>query len=517
MRRRTFGGWLVRGGAVALGSAASGCAAPVARPRPTAAAGPPATRAIDQPAAPPPPPLPEPGPALSLQVPARFEEVAGDNGLTLIVSPRPGLPLASVALLVRCGPAFDPPGRRGCAELLAQLLTRGALRRGRAVDGVGLSRQAEALGGAVSVRVEERLIALEMTVLTPRIPAALALLADLLRHPLLAAADLQSVRSQMRDALALRRQDPAALAAMVAHRTAWGPDARGEVTTADSVMAVRREDVVALHRRWVRPNRVAVVLAGDIDLAGARAVVGPVLEDWRLGTEPPPAEPREAPSEAPAPVLAPTLLVHLPAAAQSSVLLCAPFVGTEAPDHAIGTLAVAVMGAGYSARLNQEVRIRRGLSYGVSGRVEQQRLTGLFIAAAQTGHIHAAAVAALMQRQLLGLAQQPATPAELAARRAALIGEFARQLDTTSGMVARIGDDWALGVASGHLARWSQRLEAVTPAQVQAFARRHWTPERLRTVIVGPLDRVFAATAPPPGAVRLEASALVLDSPTLRR
>ncbi|MEX8492702.1 M16 family metallopeptidase, partial [Sphaerotilus sp.] len=369
MKRRTFGGWLVQGGAVAVGSVTGGCTAPVVRPVPVVAAGQPATRVVDRSASP--PPWPEPGPAVSLQVPVRSEEVRGDNGLTLIVSPRQGLPLTSVALLVRCGPAFDPPGRRGCAELLAQLLTKGALRRGRAVDGVTLSRQAEALGGTVSVRVEERLIALEMTVLTPRVPAALALLADLLRRPLLAAADLQSVRAQMRDALALRRQDPAVLAALVAHRTAWGRDAQGEVTTTDSVMAVRREDVVALHRHWVRPDRVAVVLAGDIDLAGARVVVGPVLDDWHRTTEPPPAEPREVPAEAPAPVLAPTLLIHLPAATQSSVLLCAPFVGTDAPDHAAGTLAVAVMGAGHSARLNQEVRIRRGLSYGVSGRVEQ--------------------------------------------------------------------------------------------------------------------------------------------------
>jgi zinc protease len=516
MKRRTFGHWLLRGGAATLGPVAGGCAAPTARPMARAVTAPADTPVVDHPDTL--SRLPEPGPAVPLHVPARSEELRGDNGLTLIVSPRPGLPLASVALLVRCGPAFDPPGRRGCAELLAQLLTKGAVRRGRAVDGVALSRQAEALGGAVSVRVEERLIALEMTVLTPRIPAALALLADLLRHPLLSASDLQRTRSQMRDGLAFRRQDPAVLAALVAHRTAWGHGAQGELTTPDSVMSVRLEDVVALHRRWVRPDRVAVVLAGDIDPAAARAVVGPVLGDWPLSMEPPPADPAELPGEAMAPVLAPTLLIHLPSATQSSVLLCAPFVGTDAPDHAAGTLAVAVMGAGYSARLNQEVRIRRGLSYGVSGRVEQQRLSGLFIAAAQTEHGHAAEVAGLMQRQLQGLEQQPVTQAELVARRAALIGEFARKLDTTSGMVARIGDDWALGGAPGHLARWPQRLEAVTPAQVQAFAQRHWTPERLRTVIVGPIDRVLAGgRAPPPGAVRLEGASLVLGSPTLRR
>ncbi len=488
MKRRAFGHWLVRGGTAVLGAAAGGCAAPGRGlvPVPVPAAGQMATRVPDVPAPSAAPLLPEPGPMLALHIPERTETVFGEHGLTLIVAPRPGLPLVSVALMVRCGPAFDPPGRRGVAELMAQLLTRGARRRDRWVDGVALARQAEALGSAVSVRVEDRLTVLEMTVLAPRAAAALALLSDLLRHPVFAATDLLAVRAQARDALALRLQDPAQLAALVARRTAWGADPQGSVTTPAQLMAVRREDVVALHRRWVRPDRVAVVLTGDLDTAGARAWVWPVLADWARPPEPLLDEPAEPPALLAAPRLPLTLQLPLPAAAQTSVLVCAPFVGTEAEDHAAGTLAAAVVGAGYSARLNQEVRIQRGLSYGVTGRIEQHRLTGLFIASAQTDHVHAAEVATLMQTQMLALAQQPVGAAELAARRAALIGGLARQLDTTSGLVARIGEDWALGAAPARLARWLAQLEAISPAQVRAFAQRHWTAERLRTIVAGP-------------------------------
>jgi zinc protease len=489
VKRRTFGQWIVRGGTAVLGAAAGGCAAPVPTRGPVVVAGQTATRVPDSPAPSAAPRLPEPGPTLSLHIPAHTEEPLGDHGLTLIVAPRPGLPLVSVALVVRCGPAFDPPGRRGVAELMAQLLVRGALRRGRSVDGVALARQAEALGGAVSVRVDERLTVLEMTVLAPRAAAALALLSDLLRQPLFTATDVLAVRAQARDALALRLQDPAQLAALVARRIPWGADPHGSMTTPAHLMAVRREDVVALHRRWVRPDRVAVVLAGDLDAAGARALVRPVLEDWPRPPEPLPAEPAEPPAVPTELPPSPLLQLHLPAAVQTTVLVCAPFVGTEAPDHAAGTLAAAVVGAGYSARLNQEVRIRRGLSYGVTGRIEQQRLTGLFIASAQTEHAHAAEVATLMQAQLLALAQQPVGGAELAARRAALIGGLARQLDTTSGLVARLGEDWALGADPARLARWPAQLEAVSAAQVRAFAQRHWTPERLRTLIAGPALR----------------------------
>jgi zinc protease len=447
-------------------------------------------------------------------------EPLGDHGLTLIVAPRMALPLVSVALLLRCGPAFDVSGRRGAAELMAQLLTRGAVRRGRVVEGGRLARQAEALGSAVSVRVEERLTVLEMTVLAPRAAAALALLADLLRHPLFAPEDLGAVRAQAHDALSLRMQDPAQLAMLVARRTAWGLDPQGRVTTPASLKAVRREDVVALHRRWVRPDRVAIVLAGQVDLAAARVMAGSVLGDWlrppeTLPEDPPEPSPFSRPSEA---VGASCLLIDLPTTAQTSVLVCAPFVGTDAPDHAAGTLAAAVVGAGHSARLNQEVRVRRGLSYGVAGRVETQRRTGLFFASTQTDHGHAAEIATLMQAQLLAMAQQPVGNAELAARRAALLGGLARQRDTTSGLVARIGEDWMHGRSSADSRhRWAEPLESVSPRQVQAFAQRHWHADRLRTVIAGPIDRVLSATAALPDALRLAASVLDLDRPGLRR
>jgi zinc protease len=515
--RRQFTGWLAQAGLAALGTTAGGCAAP---PRS-------ATAPVTATPSPPPPPsatlppasgLPEPGPPLPLHLPVRTEERLGDQGLTLVVAPRPGLPLVSVALMVRCGPACDPPGLRGVAELLAQTLMRGAWRRGRPVDGVTLARQAQALGSAVSVRVEDRLTVLEMTVLAPRVGAALALLADLLRTPLLAGDDLLAVRAQMRDALALRLQDPAQLAAWVARRTAWAAEPQGGVTTPTSLAAVRREDVLALHRRWVRPDRVAVVLAGDVDVASARVVAHGVLADWARPAETPPPEPAE-PGVLPEPLLPASLLLHLPAVAQTSVLVCAPFVGTDATDHAAGTLAAAVVGAGHSARLNQEVRIRRGLSYGVSGRVEQQRLTGLFYASAQTDHAHAAEVAALMQAQLLALAQPPLPlgAAELNARRAALLGALARQLDTTSGWIARIGEEWAQSSPVERLAGWPARLKAVPPAQVQAFAQRHWTPPRLRTVIAGPTERIFASGPRLEGWLRLDTPMRVLDHPSPRR
>jgi zinc protease len=239
-----------------------------------------------------------------------------------------------------------------------------------------------------------------------------------------------------------------------------------------------------------------------------------VLGHWRAPAEGPTLA--DIPSAPPEPLLPPTLLVHLPAAVQSSVVVCAPFVGLDAPDLLAGQLAAAVVGGGYSARLGQELRIRRGLTYSATARIEQQRAGGLLVAETQTEHRHAAEVAGLMRTQILGLARQTPGEAELAARRSALLGTLARQLDTTSGRVAQIGEVWSQGLPVDSLTRLPARMARVEAEPVRAFAQMHWPAEALRTVVVGRIDpaawRDFDAAA-----LRLDAAALALDSPLLRR
>lgn len=459
---------------------------------------------------------PDPGPTLPLRVPVLQEERWPDNGLHLIVAPRNGLPLVSVSLLVRCGSAVDPAGRSGCAVVMGQLLAKGAWRRGQPVDGTGLARQAEALGGTIETTVTDGAITLSMTVTSPLAGEALALLGDVLRQPLLAGADLQQVRAQLRDALGQRLQDPALLATAVVRRTAWGRSVHGTVTTPESLSRIRRDDVAAMHRQWVRPDRVAVVLAGDIDLDRGRALVTAGLGRWPLPAETE-AEPRlDLPSSPPQPVLPQTLLINMPSAAQTSVALCAPFAALDDSDLTAGLLACAVLGGGHSARINQEVRTRRGLSYSAVSRIEQQRAGGLMITETQTSHAHAAEVALLMRDQALALSRLAPGAGEMAARRSALLGTFARQLDTTDGIVRLVGEYWAQGRALADLARYPQQIQSVEGYRVRAFARNHWAPDALRLVLVGRLDegRIGLETLDPQAAW-LDSTRLVLGSPLL--
>jgi zinc protease len=457
------------------------------------------------------PPLPQPPRPLAL--PALQQQTLA-NGLELVVAPRPGLPLVSLTLLVRAGPEADPPGQPGVAAMTATLWPKGARRGARQVGAAELARQAEALGSALDARSSWGASSLSMTVTTPRTGEALALMADVLRQPLLAADELERARVQALDGLRVTLGNPAEVAALVLRRCFWGDVPNGRVAPPAAIRRLRRGDLLAFQSRWVRPDRAALVLAGDIDAGQGEALAQRLLGDWRAPAAAAP-QPALAP---PASLSHPLVLVDLPGSGQSGVALAAPFVASGAADRRIGQVANAVLGGGYSARLNEQVRIRRGLSYGAFSHAEAFAAGGMLSAQTQTNHPNAAQVLQLMRGEITGMAEAPPAPDELAARQATLVGSFGRRLETLGGLSALVVGQLAVGRPLSDLDRYVGEIGAVTPAQVQAFAHEHWVDPALRAVIVGDLAAAgdsLAALAPQ--ALRLRMADLDLERADLRK
>lgn len=457
------------------------------------------------------PPLPQPTRVLLL--PAIHQQRL-DNGLDVVVVQRSELPLVSLSLLVRAGAEADPPGKPGVAAMTSQLWPKGARRNGRAVPAPELARQAEALGGALEASSSWGASQLTMTVTTPRAAEALGLMADVLRQPLLAADELERARAQTLDSLRVSLGNPAELAALVLRRSFWGDVPHGRVAPPAAVRRLQRADLLAFQARWVRPDRVSLVLVGDLSAEQGLALAQRLLGDWRAPAEAAP----ELLLSAPQSLANPLVLIDLPGSGQSSVAVAAPFVASLDKDRLTALVANAVLGGGYSARLNQQVRIQRGLSYGVTSQAEAFGAGGMLSALSQTSHPNAAEVLQLMREQIAGLAEAPPTADELAARQATLIGSFGRRLETTAGLSALLVNQIVSGRPLAELSTFVSGVLAVTPAQVQALARQRWPAKSLRAVVVGDLSAAGAALAAlAPEALRLGAAELDLEQTSLHK
>ena len=224
-----------------------------------------------------------------------------------------------------------------------------------------------------------------------------------------------------------------------------------------------------------------------------------------------------------APVISPkakprSIAIDLPGTGQAAVNLAKPGIPRSDPDYYPGIVANTLLGGGYSSRLNLEIRVKRGLSYGASSNLSANRTTGSFRAAAQTKNETAPQVLDLIVEQMTSMAAAPASADELTARKSSLVGSYGRRLETTGGLASILGNLALYGVPLDEITRYTTRVEAVSPAQVQAFAARVMDPAKASIIVAGDAKTFGAALkAKHPDLDVIPVDQLDLDAATLRK
>lgn len=453
---------------------------------------------------------PAPGPAPQLNVPTPTAQTL-PNGLEVISVRRANLPLVTAQLWVRRGGEMDPPRLAGLADLTANLLSKGAA--GKSAPQIAAA--AEALGGSLDASAGWDESAIGITVTTPKLPQALGLLAEVVRQPDFAETEVQRARSQAIDDLRLQLSQPTALASLAANRGVFGEGAYGHSRhgTPDSLKRITRADVQRLHDALYRPDNAILILAGDITPAQALQLAQASFGDWAKPATPLP--PRPAGSAASQ--LPPILLIDQHGAGQAGVVAAHAAPPRRDDSYYVGSVANAVLGGSYSARLNEEIRIKRGLSYGAGSRLQGLGDGGVWLASAQTKNPSAPQVVELMLGQFKQLGDSRVDADELAARKATLIGAYGRSLETTAGLAGEVAELAIYGVPLDSIGKYVTEVQAVTPKQIEKYARKHLAADDLHVVVVGDAAQFGAAIRKDhPQAVLLQSTALDLDSPSLQ-
>ncbi len=451
---------------------------------------------------------PPPAAARPLAIAAPSEQ-ALPNGLRVVVARREGVPLVTATLVVLSGSELDPPQLSGLASLTAELLTQGTRRH----TAPQLAAAAEALGGSLESGSGWSQSLVSITVTTPKLGAALGLVAEVTREPTFAQEEIDRLRTQTLDGLKVAYSNPGTLAGLAAVRMAYGSGAWGHPAsgTPASLPRLRRDDLVALHRATYRPDRAVLILTGDIAPAAALGLARAHFGSWKSPTEPAPTPP-PAPTLADGPAVA---VIDMATAGQAGVALALPLPARRGTDRATGAVLNTVLGNGYSSRLNLEIRIKRGLSYGAGSQIEARRENGLFSASVQTKNESAAEVVQLLNGEIDRIMQTPVPADELAARKATLIGGFSRSVETTAGLASAIRGLVVTGRSPAELKTQIATLEAVSAEDVQRYAAANLGPAGRRIAVAGVAARFAPAlAAQAPGLVTVPQAELDLERPS---
>ena len=438
-------------------------------------------------------------------------ETTLDNGLRVIVARSSDLPLVSAALIVRAGAWADPKGLAGAMSMTAGMLTEGTESR----TAPEIAQQVEALGATLSSAAGAESSSVGLTVMSDKVAPAFAILADVARNPAFAAEELERQTAQALDGLSVAYGDPGQLAAMTASPlifagTPFGHAADG---TPASLPRLTPETLRRLHGTYFRPDNAILVLTGDVTPEAGFALAREAFGDWDAPTAPLPTQPEVSPTAA-----GQMLVIDLPGAGQAAVRLAKPTISRSDDAYYPAIVTNSVLGGGYSARLNQEIRIKRGLSYGAGSSLAARRAVGAFQAQAQTKNESAPEVVDLIAAEMTKLAAEPVSADELKARKSVLIGGFGRALGTAGGLGGVLGDLAVQDVPLEEIGAYTAKVEAVSADQVNAFAAGYLSPADAAVVVAGDAKLFEAGLRERAPDLRIVAAEdLDLDSETLTK
>ncbi|MEW5886483.1 MAG: pitrilysin family protein [Pseudomonadota bacterium] len=407
------------------------------------------------------------------------------SGARVFLVSNASLPMLDVQIDLDAGNRRDPAHQAGLAAATAALLRSGALAYGSRpeLDENALAEAWADLGAQFSASATRDRLSLRLRSLSQPdlLQAAQDLLAQQLAVPAFAPPVWQRERQRWVARWRHSQTEPDVLAEQLFTQAVYGSHPYGQLARPETWAAIEATDVRAFWQRHAQACLARVTLVGDISRARADALVQALLAGWQAhGCSALPAVP-EVPALTQARGIEQAFAV-----AQTQILLGQPGLSRRNPDFMAFMVANHILGgSGFSSRLMQEVRERRGLTYDIHSRFVPGRHAGAFQVATTTEPQRARAALELVQEQVQRFVAEGPTAQELAHAQATLINGFALRLDSNREQLEQVAAIAWHELPLDHLQTWSAQVAALDAAQVRRAAQRVLQPERMVTVLFG--------------------------------
>ncbi|WP_311222449.1 MULTISPECIES: pitrilysin family protein [unclassified Acidovorax] len=421
----------------------------------------------------------------------------------------PGIPMVDVQVDFDAGARRDPAAQAGLASAAAAMVSKG-VKAGSgdapALDENALGEAWADLGAAFDAGAERDALSFSLRSLTEPdlLDRAARLAARQLGQPSYPADIWQRERARWSAALKEAETRPGTIAAKAFSAAVYGNHPYGQRATPDTLARIEVGDLQAFHQRYVLACRANVAIVGAVSRAQAQTLVQTLLAqlpapqgDAAAACAPLPAVPEVQP-------LTRAVEEKIPfASAQAHVYIGQPGFVRKDPDFLALLVGNHILGGGsFTSRLMNEVREKRGLSYSVGSGFSPGLNAGSFTVGLQTRPDQAEQAVQVSRDVLKRFVEQGPTEAELRAAKDNLIGGFALRIDSNKKLLGNVVNIATNGLPLDYLEHWTDRVAALTVADIRAAMQRKLQPDRMVTVVVGgasaaPVAPAAAAPATP--------------------
>jgi zinc protease len=406
----------------------------------------------------------------------KIQDVTSPGGIKAWLVEEHGIPFTALEIRFLGGTSLDRDGKRGEVNLMTALIEEGA----GDLDSQGFAAARDGLAAQFRFRSDTDGVGVSAQFLTENRDEAIDLLHLALTKPRFDADAVERVRGQVLAGLASDAKDPDAIAGKILRKRAYGnhPYGTDGDGTEDSVKALTRDDMFAAFGDAVARDRIFVAASGDITAAELGVMLDKLLGDLPATGAPQPGRVELATKGG--------LEVQSFPGPQSAISFYQGGIRFDDPDYfAAAILNEIVGGNGFSSRLMNEVREKRGLTYGVGTSLGAYDHAEIMTGRLATANENVAEAIKVIRDVWADVAGNGVTQKELDDTKTYMTGAYPLRFDGNGTIASILVGMQILGLPSDYPAKRNARVDAVTLADVKRVAAQLLTPESLFFVVVG--------------------------------
>lgn len=401
------------------------------------------------------------------------------NGLRLVTEQVPSVRSCAMGLYLETGSRCESEDERGLTHFIEHMLFKGTRTR----DVRRIAETMNYLGGNVNAFTTHEMLCLHARTIDHKAPEALDLLSEMLVESIFPEDEIRRERQVILEELRMVEDTPDDYSVDLFMENLWPGHPLGEpvIGRRQTIRRFTRDQILDYCRRYFRPDRLVVAIAGSFDARRCTAAIRRLIDLPPAGTR------RGAKLKAPNGTVTvqptarrrPTEQVHFCLGSRAPHRL--------SPDRFAFGLLNMVLGGGMSSRLFLEIRERRGLAYSIGSFMQSYSDSGYFAVSGGTSPRTLREVLRIPRAEIDRICDEPVPDAELELARAQILDAIIMGLENTETRVSRLADSL---IAHGRVVpidELMERVSAVQAADVQRAAQRYLR-RPLAMALVGPSD-----------------------------
>ncbi len=405
-----------------------------------------------------------------------IKEVTSPGGIEAWMVEEPSIPFAALEIRIRGGASLDAPGKRGAVNLMMGLIEEGA----GDLNAREFQARREALAASFEFRAFDDTITISAEFLNENRDEALALLRDALVNPRFDQDAIDRVRAQVLTGIASDEKNPNRIAGAFFDQAAFGDHPYGTNMdgTVESVNALTRDDIIAAHQATFVRDRIYVGAVGDI----TAEELGPLLDNLFGGL---PASGPPLPADVEFALGGGVTVIDFETP-QSVALFGHAGIKRDDEDFFAAYILNQVLGAGgYDNRLREEVREKRGLTYGISTFLVPKFNAETILGSVASSNETVAQAIEVTRAELRRMADEGLTAEELGDVKTYLTGEYPLRFDGNAEIAGILVGMQMIGLPPDYVINRNDYIEEVTLDDVNRVAAELLDAEALHFVVVG--------------------------------